>query len=110
MASRSSMGPLEPVLRHVEEELSENLARACQMKNVREEATGELERLAETLSQAAQQARAAAALRRRMRTSDVAGTLADRLVSSTYEHPAVRPRVSSEGDGTSPSERYDRGS
>ena len=55
---------------------------AREVVDVKSESTGELERLADTLGQAAQQARAAAALRRRMRASNLVGRLADRLFES----------------------------
>jgi hypothetical protein len=88
---RRSGSPLEPVLQHVQEELTENLARARSVIDVRAETTGELERLADTLGQAAQQARAAAALRRRIRSSNMAGRLADRLVDRIVDRSAPHP-------------------
>ena len=95
MTRRTSGGPLEPVLHHVEEELTENLTRVRRVDDVSAESTGELERLADTLGQAAQQARAAAALRRRIRASDMVGRLADRLfeaIAPSHE-TFLRPRV-----------------
>ena len=79
MPRRSGRGPLAPVLRQVEQELVENIAKVCDAPDVVVESTGELERLGATLSAAAHQARAAAALRRRMRSSDVVARLAERL-------------------------------
>ena len=81
MRRRSGLEPLEPVLRHVEEELSDNLERACEKVNVREENTAELERLGDTLDAAARQARAAAMLRRRIRASGVSERLRERLAT-----------------------------
>src|SRR5215212_7204158 len=95
MTRRSGVGPLQPVLHHVEEELTENLARVREVEDVGTESTGELERLADTLGQAAQQARAAAALRRRIRASDMIGQLADRLFERVErpDESFLRPRV-----------------
>src|SRR5829696_6608186 len=103
MTRRSGVGPLEPVLHHVEEELTENLTRVRRVDDVRAETTGEMERLADTLGRAAQQARAAAALRRRIRASDMVGQLASRLFDRVApEHePFLRPRVTDRADDES---------
>ena len=86
MDNRSKFEPLRPVLRHVEEELSNHIAEACGMGNVSEESTGQLERLSDTLYEAAREARAAAALRRRIRSAEVPRQLHDRLqIESTEE-------------------------
>ena len=79
MDKRSTFEPLRPVLKHVEEELTNHIAEACQMGNVSEETTGQLERLSDTLYEAAREARAAAALRRRIRSAEVPRQLHDRL-------------------------------
>ena len=71
--------PLRPVLRHVEEELSNHMAEACRSGDVRTESTGELERLSDTLYEAAREARAAAAIRRRMHLSQIQNQLQERL-------------------------------
>jgi hypothetical protein len=89
------MEPLDPVLRHVEEELEGNLKRACANLNMSEETTGELERLGETLDAAARQAKAAAAIRRRMRASDVQSRLQRRLTTPPEGQPGT--------DGADPS-------
>ena len=81
MDNRSKFEPLRPVLRHVEEELSNHIAEACGKGNVRDESTGELERLSDTLYEAAREARAAAALRRRMHASQISRKLHDRLAT-----------------------------
>ena len=79
MEKRSKFEPLRPVLKHVEEELANHISEACSMGNVSEESTGQLERLSDTLYEAAREARAAAALRRRMRSSEIHRQLQDRL-------------------------------
>ena len=76
--ARSALDPLQPVLKHVEEELKENLEKACEKADVDAETTGELEKLSDTLSAAARQAKAAAGLRRRMNSTQ----LNDRLNAS----------------------------
>src|ERR671933_1882745 len=91
MRRRSGLEPLEPVLRHVEEELSDNLTRACEHVNVTEETTGELERLGDTLDAAARQARAAAMLRRRIRASDVPTRLREQLATPGEAQTGVEP-------------------
>ena len=84
MSDESHVEPLRPVLHHVEEELSAHLATACG-KNVREETTEELERLSDTLYEAAREARAAAALRRRIRAVAVYRRLAERLEQASED-------------------------
>ncbi len=79
MDKRSKFEPLRPVLKHVEEELSNHIAEACGVGNVSEETTGQLERLSDTLYEAAREARAAAALRRRIKASEIPRQLHDRL-------------------------------
>ena len=79
MDKRSKFEPLRPVLKHVEEELTNHIAEACQMGNVSEESTGQLERLSDTLYEAAREARAAAALRRRIKSAEIPRQLHDRL-------------------------------
>ena len=81
MDKRSKFEPLRPVLRHVEEELSNHIAEACGVGDVRDESTGELERLSDTLYEAAREARAAAALRRRISASQIQRQLHDRLAT-----------------------------
>ena len=71
MSRRPSEDPLTDVLRTVEEELSESLAKACAKPDVRAESTGEVERLSDMLFVAARQAKAAAGLRRRIKSMDV---------------------------------------
>ncbi len=58
---------LRPILNQVEEQLNEKLTEACHVNGAAEETTMELERLGDTLNFAAQAAKAAAALRRRIR-------------------------------------------
>jgi hypothetical protein len=86
MSDRSNFEPLRPVLNHVEEELRIHLADACG-KDVRDETTGELERLSDTLYEAAREARAAAALRRRIRAAEIHRQLSNRLAESDEQEP-----------------------
>jgi hypothetical protein len=79
MTKRSAMDPLKPVLRHVEEELQENMEKVCDTDDVAAETTGELEKLSETLSSAARQAKAAAGLRRRMNSNNTGSKVNQRL-------------------------------
>lgn len=79
MTKRSAMDPLSPVLRHVEEELQENVAKVCANQDVAAETTGELEKLSDTLSAASRQAKAAAGLRRRMNSNNTGSKVNQRL-------------------------------
>lgn len=79
VTKRSAMDPLKPVLRHVEEELQENMEKVCSSDDVAAETTGELEKLSETLSAAARQAKAAAGLRRRMNSNNTGSKVNQRL-------------------------------
>jgi hypothetical protein len=92
------------VLRQVEQELVENIAKVCDTSDVLAESTGELERLGTTLSAAAHQARAAAALRRRMRSSDIVARLAERLSTppeGEAEVADLKPPEASDEEGRS---------
>ncbi len=92
MEKRSKFEPLRPVLKHVEDELSNHIAEACGAGDVREESTGQLERLSDTLYEAAREARAAAALRRRITSSQVQRQLSDRLsIPETSEETEPPP-------------------
>ena len=91
MQNRSKFEPLRPVLKHIEEELSNHIAEACKAGDVREESTGELERLSDTLYEAAREARAAAALRRRMTSSQIQRQLHDRLATPESNEEIDRP-------------------
>lgn len=88
------MDPLQPVLKHVEEELKENLEKACAKADVDAESTGELEKLSDTLSAAARQAKAAAGLRRRMNSSQVN----DRL-NASLSPPRGEPTAGADVEG-----------
>lgn len=79
MTKRSAMDPLKPVLKHVEEELQENMEKVCTTSDVAAETTGELEKLSDTLSAAARQAKAAAGLRRRMNSNNTGSKVSQRL-------------------------------
>ena len=85
MEKQSKFEPLRPVLKHVEEELSNHISEACSIGNVSEETTGQLERLSDTLYEAAREARAAAALRRRIRSAEIPRQLHDRLQIESAE-------------------------
>ena len=58
---------LQPILQQVEEELSAQLDEVCDRKEVRAESTGELIKLEEALSVAAEAAKETISLRRRIR-------------------------------------------
>lgn len=58
---------LQPILQQVEEELHAQLDEVCDRKDVHEESTGELIRLEEALSVAAEAAKETISLRRRIR-------------------------------------------
>ena len=90
--SKSAMDPLHPVLKHVEEELKSNLQKACDSTDVQAESTGELEKLSDTLSAAARQARAAAGLRRRMNSSQLDDRL-NQSLSPPRGEPTAAPEV-----------------
>lgn len=85
----SKFEPLRPVLSHVEEELTNHIAEACKTEDVHTESTGQLERLSDTLYEAAREARAAAAIRRRMHMSQIQRQLHDRLSSGESSEAAT---------------------
>lgn len=58
---------LRPILHDLEEQIDEKIAEACRVSPAHEETTAELEKLGDTLSFAAQAAKTAAQLRRRIR-------------------------------------------
>lgn len=58
---------LRPVLKEIEHRLDAQIAEACRAAPAADETTGRLQRLSETLAGAAESARAAAAMRRRLR-------------------------------------------
>ena len=91
MDQRSKLEPLRPVLKHVEEELTNHIAEACGMGKVSDESTGQLERLSDTLYEAAREARAAAALRRRIRATEIPRQLHDRLLIEATEELDTPP-------------------
>lgn len=88
MSRRSGVESLARDLRHVQEELSENLEKACAAPDVMEETTAEVERLGDTLLEAGRQAKEAAGLRRHIKLVKVLGPV---LRGSTPpdEHPAM---------------------
>ena len=69
MIDRRSDDTLRPVLKEIEHQLDEQIAEACRAAPAADETTGRLERLSETLASAAESARAAAAMRRRLRAN-----------------------------------------
>lgn len=95
--ARSAMDPLHPVLKHVEEELRDNLEKACEKTDVNAETTGELEKLSDTLSAAARQAKAAAGLRRRMNSSQLNDRL-NQSLSPPRGEPTAGADVEKPGD------------
>lgn len=60
--------PLRPMLREAEADLTQRLEEACSVRDVKDESTGELMRLEETLLEAARAAKQAVSVRRRLRT------------------------------------------
>ena len=95
MAKNEKFEPLRPVLSHVEEELSNHIAEACKTGEIQSETTGQLEKLSDTLYEAAREARAAAAIRRRIHTSQIQRQLSDRLAigESSEAQPEETPPV-----------------
>ena len=67
MIEHHSDETLRPVLREVEHKLDAQIAEACRAAPAADETTGRLQKLSETLSSAAESARAAAAMRRQLR-------------------------------------------
>ena len=74
MSHPAQPDPLRPALHEVERELEKSLQEACETKEnpVSGESTGELMRLEEALVEAAQKAKEAISLRRRLRTREQA--------------------------------------
>ena len=62
---------LRPILHTLEDQIDETIAEACQVSPARDETTAELEKLGDTLSLAAQAAKTAAQLRRRIREMSI---------------------------------------
>jgi hypothetical protein len=89
MSRRPNVDPLTNVLRHVEEELTDSLAKACAKPDVSAESTGEVERLSDTLFVAARQAKAAAGLRQRIKSMDVQGRLQRGLSTPADAQPEI---------------------
>jgi hypothetical protein len=59
--------PSRPMLDQVQADLNKNIAKLCEVRNVCDETTGELERLSDQLLDAARRAHVAAELRKSMR-------------------------------------------
>jgi hypothetical protein len=59
--------PSRPMLDQVQSDLNKSIEELCQVEDVREESTGELERLSDQLLDAARRAHVAAELRKSMR-------------------------------------------
>ena len=59
--------PSRTMLDQVEADLNKNIEKLCDVKNVRDESTGEMERLSDQLLDAARRAHVAAELRKAMR-------------------------------------------
>lgn len=76
---------LRPVLKDAEERLVQHISEVCQNDHLPDESTGELIKLEETLSMAAEAAKEAISIRRRIRSrGDVAPETTDR------EHPSYK--------------------
>lgn len=86
--------PLLPMLHTVEDELDRRLSEACGMHGVADESTRELMRLEENLLEAANAAKQAVSLRRRMRTE----TEAREEAPSDAEPARTRPVAASPDD------------
>ena len=67
MIDHQSDETLRPVLREIEHKLDAQIAEACRSAPAAEETTGRLQKLSDTLADAAESARAAAAMRRQLR-------------------------------------------
>ena len=59
--------PSRPMLDQVQADLNKSMGELCEVKDVRDESTGELERLSDQLLDAARRAHVAAELRKSMR-------------------------------------------
>jgi hypothetical protein len=70
--------PLRPMLKEAQSELARHLDEACEHDDVEEESTAQLMRLEEALTDAAQAAKQAVSLRRRLRTEQAAGDIGER--------------------------------
>lgn len=76
---------LRPVLKEAEERLVQHISEVCSNDHLPDESTGELIKLEETLSMAAEAAKEAISIRRRIRSrGDVAPETTDR------EHPRYK--------------------
>ena len=90
MIDHGSDDTLRPVLKEIEQKLDRHIAAACSAPPAAEETTGQLQRLSETLADAAESARAAAALRRRLRANNGAERgKADRQTARESIRPAA---------------------
>lgn len=77
--NREKPESLRPVLREAEARLAELTAEVCEKDHVPQESTGELIKLEETLSMAAEAAKEAISIRRRIRArGDVAPEVTER--------------------------------
>jgi hypothetical protein len=88
MIDHHSDETLRPVLREIEHKLDAQIAEACRAAPAADETTGRLQKLSDTLASAAESARAAAAMRRQLRTKKSA------------DRGTAGPRAN--GDGTRP--------
>ena len=83
----SEMDELQPMLRQAHETLEDALDEACEAKPASQETTGEMIRLEETLSVAAEAAKRAVSIRRRLREE---AQRAER--PATFGEPATHDR------------------
>ena len=84
---------LRPILHDLEDRIDEGIAEACHVSPAREETTAELEKLGDTLSFAAQAAKTAAQLRRRIREMSILEHLQRRHARENPAGPADEVRL-----------------
>lgn len=103
MPQRDASDPLLPILERVEGELDRKLEEVCEIKPVREEATGEFIRLEEKLLEAAQAAKQAFSIRRRIRQRKQGGG-ATREHAVDLSHPGTADTADTTDTGDAPAE------
>ena len=95
MIDHHSDEALRPVLREIEQKLDSQIAEACRAVPAADETTAKLQKLSETLADAAQSARAAAAMRRQLRAKKPAdrGSAGRRATGDGIRPEAPSPDV-----------------
>jgi hypothetical protein len=99
MSQRDASDPLLPILERVEGELDRKLEEVCEIKPVSEEPTGEFIRLEEKLLEAAQAAKQAFSIRRRMRQRNEGGS-AERAVNLGHLGTADAAELAGDAPGS----------